>query len=123
MDTAHEGHALWAELDVKPEDAQIVKNRFSAFIQGSSEIVPHLRSRGIDTVLIGGTATNVCCESSARDAMMLNFKTVMVHDVLATYTDDEHNATLRNFYAIFGDVQTIDETIAALKRGQDKAAA
>jgi nicotinamidase-related amidase len=123
MDTAHEGHALWAELDVKPEDAQIVKNRFSAFIQGSSEIAPHLRSRGIDTVLIGGTATNVCCESSARDAMMLNFKVVMVHDVLATYTDDEHNATLRNFYAIFGDVQTIDETIAALKRGQDKAAA
>jgi hypothetical protein len=47
----------------------------------------------------------------------------MVHDVLATYTDEEHNATLRNFYSIFGDVQTIDETIAALKRGQDKAAA
>ena len=57
-------------------------------------------------MLIGGTATNVCCESSARDAMMLNFKVVMVHDVLATYTDEEHNATLRTFYSIFGDVQT-----------------
>ena len=45
--------------------------------------------------------------------MMLNFKVVMVHDVLATYTDEEHNATLRNFYSIFGDVQTLDEVIAS----------
>ena len=86
-----------------------MKKRFSAFLPGSSDIVAYLRGRGIDTVLIGGTATNVCCESSARDAMMLNFKVVMVHDVLATYTDEEHNATLRNFYSIFGDVQTLDE--------------
>ena len=123
MDTAHEGHALWAELDARPEDAQIVKKRFSAFLPGSSDIAAYLRGRGIDTVLIGGTATNVCCESSARDAMMMNFKVVMVHDVLATYTDEEHNATLRTFYSIFGDVQTIDEAIASLKRGSAKAAA
>jgi len=47
----------------------------------------------------------------------------MVHDVLATYTDEEHNATLRTFYSIFGDVQTLDEVIASLRRGSDKAAA
>ena len=116
MDLAHEGHALWAELDAKPEDAQIVKKRFSAFLPGSSDIVAYLRGRGIDTVLIGGTATNVCCESSARDAMMLNFKVIMVHDVLATYTDEEHNATLRTFYSIFGDVMDTDMIIAALQR-------
>ena len=123
MDIAHEGHALWAELDVRPQDVQIVKKRFSAFLPGSSDIESYLRGRGIDTVLIGGTATNVCCESSARDAMMLNFKVIMVHDVLATYTDEEHNASLRTFYSIFGDVQTIDEVIASLKRGLEKAAA
>jgi ureidoacrylate peracid hydrolase len=123
MDTGHEGHALWSELDVRPEDAQIVKTRFSAFIHGSSELAAYLRGRGIDTLLIGGTATNICCESSARDAMMLNFKVVMVHDVLATYTDEEHNATLRTFYSIFGDVQTADEAIAAMKRGLGQAAA
>ena len=39
MDLAHEGHALWAELDARPEDAQIVKKRFSAFLPGSSDIV------------------------------------------------------------------------------------
>jgi ureidoacrylate peracid hydrolase len=123
MDVAHEGHALWAELDVRAEDAQIVKKRFSAFLPGSSDIVSYLRDRGIDTLLIGGTATNVCCESSARDAMMLNFKVVMVHDVLATNTDEEHNATLRTFYSFFGDVQTLDEVVASLQRGLSKAAA
>jgi nicotinamidase-related amidase len=123
MDTAHEGHALWPLLDVQPQDAQVVKKRYSAFIQGSSDIAAHLRGRGIDTVLVGGTATNVCCESTARDAMMLNFKVVMVHDALATYTDEEHNATLQNFYSAFGDVQTVDQTIASLKRGLAKKVA
>jgi ureidoacrylate peracid hydrolase len=123
MDTAHEGHALWAELDARPEDMQMAKKRFSAFIQGSSDVETYLRGRGIDNLLIGGTATNVCCESSARDAMMLNFKVTMVPDVLATYTDEDHNATLRTFYSIFGDVQTSDEVIASLKRGLEKAAA
>jgi len=119
----HEGHELWPMLDVKTEDAQIVKKRFSAFIQGSSDLAAYLRVRGFDTVLIAGTATNVCCESSARDAMMLNFRTVMVSDAMATYTDAEHAASLVNFYSIFGDVQTIDETIASLGRGARLAAA
>jgi len=57
---------------------------------------------------IGGTATNVCPDATARDAMMLNFKVIMVPDVLATWTDAEHNAALANFYSIFGDVQTCD---------------
>jgi ureidoacrylate peracid hydrolase len=117
MDIEHEGHALWSELDVHAEDGQIVKKCFSAFIEGSSNISPYLFERGIDTLLIGGTATNICCESAARDAMMLNFKVTMVADALATYTDAEHNASLATFYSIFGDVQTVDEAVAALDRG------
>jgi ureidoacrylate peracid hydrolase len=114
MDESHEGHELWAELDVKPQDAQIVKKRFSAFIHGSSTIESHLRERGVDTVLITGTATNVCCESSARDAMMLNFKTIMVSDGTATHSDEDHNASLSAFYSTFGDVQSVDECLASL---------
>jgi ureidoacrylate peracid hydrolase len=74
-----------------------------------------------DTVLITGTVTNVCCESSARDAMMLNFKTIMVSDGNAARTDEEHNATLSTFLAIFGDVMDTEfliqrlETNAALR--------
>jgi ureidoacrylate peracid hydrolase len=123
MELGQEGHALWHELDARPEDGQIVKKRFSAFIQGSSDIEAYLRGRGIDTLLIGGTATQVCCESSARDAMMLNFKVVMVPDALATYSDEDQNISLRAFYSNFGDLQTADEAIASLKRGLGQAAA
>jgi ureidoacrylate peracid hydrolase len=82
----------------------VQKWRFSAFLPESSDLAVRLRAAGCDTVLITGTVTNVCCESSARDAMMLNFKTIMVSDANAARTDEEHNATLGSFYAIFDDV-------------------
>ena len=122
MDIGADGYEYWHLNDIRPEDAQVTKKRYSAFLQGSSDIERHLRDRGIDTVLITGTATNVCCESSARDAMMCNFKTIMVSDGLATQTDEEHNASLSAFYGQFGDVQTVDEVLESLARG-DKARA
>ena len=123
MEIGEDGYEFWHLNDIRPEDGQITKKRYSAFIQGSSDIERHLRERGIDTILITGTATNVCCESTARDAMMLNFKVVMVADVCATYSDVEQNASLAAFYSNFGDVQTTDEAIAAMKRGLAQAAA
>ncbi len=111
------GHALWPALDVRPEDERVKKHRFSAFIQGSSDLPQRLRARGFDTVLIGGTVTNVCCESSARDAMMTNFRTVMVADCNAANSDAEHNASLANFWNIFGDVMTTDHVIDRLRIG------
>jgi ureidoacrylate peracid hydrolase len=122
MDIDGDGYAYWHLNDIPPEDGQLTKMRYSAFIQGSSNVERYLRDRGIDTVLIAGTATNVCCESSARDAMMLNFKVVMVSDALATHADAEHNASLSAFYGQFGDVQTTDEALQSLERG-DKARA
>ena len=122
MEIGADGYEYWHLNDIRPEDAQVTKKRYSAFLQGSSDIERHLRDRGIDTVLITGTATNVCCESSARDAMMCNFKTIMVSDGLATQTDEEHNASLSAFYGQFGDVQTVDEVLESLARG-DKARA
>jgi ureidoacrylate peracid hydrolase len=110
------GHALWAALDVRPEDEIVEKFRFSGFLPGTSELPDRLRARGFDTVLITGTVTNVCCESSARDAMMSNFKTVMVSDGNAAMTQAEHDAALTAFYNIFGDVMDTDMIIAALTR-------
>jgi ureidoacrylate peracid hydrolase len=117
MEHGGDGYEFWQELDIRPDDGKVAKKRFSAFIQGSSDIERHLRERKIDTLLIAGTATNVCCESSARDAMMLNFKVVMLADALATHTDDEHNASLSAFYGQFGDVQTVAEAMQSLERG------
>jgi ureidoacrylate peracid hydrolase len=110
------GHQLWPELDVQPNDLIVEKNRFSAFIQGSSKLAEVLRSNGLDTILVTGTVTNVCCESTARDAMMLNFKTVMVTDGNAAMTDEDHNASLTAFYLTFGDVMSTDALIGCLER-------
>jgi hypothetical protein len=60
------GHALYAGLEVMPEDEIVHKYRFSAFIQGASDLPRRLRDGGFAYVLIVGTVTNVCCESSAR---------------------------------------------------------
>ena len=110
------GQALYDTLDVAPGDLKVEKNRFSAFIQGSSNLAEVLRARGIDTILITGTVTNVCCESTARDAMMLNFKTIMVTDGNAAVTDEDHNASLRAFYLMFGDIVSTDMLITWLAR-------
>ncbi|WP_164867886.1 isochorismatase family protein [Rhodovarius crocodyli] len=117
------GHAFWDGLDIREGDEIVPKFRYSCFIRGASDLEDRLRARGIDTVLVTGTLTNVCCESTARDAMMLNFRTIMVSDANAAMTDAEHNASLINFYLSFGDVQSTAEVEAALKAGKAARAA
>ena len=117
------GHELWPTLDVRREDLIVEKSRYSAFIQGSSGLAEELRKRNLDTLLITGTVTNVCCESTARDAMMLDFKAVMITDGNAAMTDEDHNASLIGFYLIFGDIMSTDFAIDCLKRNASKGLA
>ena len=116
------GHSLWPELDVQPADLKVKKNRFGAFVPDSSHLHAELQARNIDTVIVTGTATNVCCESTARDAMMMNYKVIFVSDGTATFNDDEHNATLGIMLAMFADVMTTDEVVARLSRTFSQAA-
>jgi ureidoacrylate peracid hydrolase len=118
-----QGHALWPELAVRPEDEIVDKYRYSGFLPGTSELPQRLRARGFDTLLITGTVTNVCCESSARDASMSNFRTVMISDGNAAQTQAEHDASLAAFYNIFGDVMDTDMAIANLRRARHARAA
>lgn len=109
------GFALYPELAVEPSDLRLTKVHYSAFIPGSSRLDEELRARRIDTILVAGTATNVCCESTGRDAMMLNYRVVMVSDATATWTPAEHTATLDLFGTFFGDVLSADETVARIR--------
>lgn len=115
LDRASESYALYPDLDVRAEDLRVTKIHYSALIPGSSDLDAQLRTRGIDTLLIAGAATNVCCESTARDAVMLDYRTIMVSDANATWTDEEHAATLDLFTAFFGDVMTAAEAIRRLE--------
>jgi ureidoacrylate peracid hydrolase len=103
---------LWAGLEVAAADLRVAKNRYSALITGTLEKT--LKEKGIDTLLLAGTKTNVCVECTARDAMMLDFKVVVLSDCTAALSDDEQRATLENVIQQFGDVLTADEALALL---------
>lgn len=115
-----EGHKLWPALEPEPDDLFVTKNRFSAFLPSACDLPQSLRERGIDTVLIVGTQTNVCSEGSARDAAMSDFKTIMISDANAAQSDEIHLATLRTFIATHGDVRTTMEAVALLRAGYPK---
>ena len=115
------GHQqVWSGLKVDPADTTIIKNRYSALITGSSGLERLLRSLDIDTILIAGTKTNICCEATARDGMMLDFKVVMVSDCCAALSDDEHRSALENIIQQFGDVMTVDEVLDRLRRKSNR---
>ena len=115
LEPGADGQKLWPELEVADDDTVLFKNRYSALIAGSSSLETMVRGRAIDTLLIGGTKTDVCCESTARDAMMLDFKTVMIADCCAALSDEEHRNALETVIQQFGDVMTADEAVAALE--------
>ncbi len=102
---------IWHEFDVLPDDLIVEKSSSSAFFPGYSPLHSMLQEHNIDTVLITGTVTNVCCESSARDAKELGYRVIMVADANAAVSDQSHNATLHTIYRSFGDVRPTQEVI------------
>ena len=112
---------LWHELDVRDGDLRAMKRGASAFFPGKCPLPDLLRARGIESLLIVGTVTNVCCESSARDAVELGYRVTLVSDCLAGHAHGLHEATLNTFYRIFGDVRPSGEILDLLAAGEPMA--
>ena len=115
MTEGSNGHAFWHELNRHDDDLVVDKDRFSAFIHGASILEETLLAKGIDTLVVAGTLTNICCESTVRDAMMRDFKCFMVEDANAAQTDEEHLAALENVARVFGDVMMTDEFLQKMR--------
>ena len=113
------GMEFWHELDIRPADEIVTKTRYSALIQGSSDLEARLRRRDTGMVIIAGVATNTCCEATARDANMLNFRTIVVSDANAARSDSEHNGSLTNLFNLFADVMTTDEVLDRLQGAKE----
>lgn len=94
----------------RPDEVIVTKHRYGAFESTDLDLV--LRSRGIRTVVMTGVATNVCVETTARQAFLRDYYVVFTRDCTATYTKAEHDATLHNIDQFFGQVVTADEVIA-----------
>ena len=112
-------HDLYGELDVQAQDTSFEKKRFSAFFSNAPKLDDVLKGMSVDTLIVTGTLTNLCCESTARDGMMSGYKVLFPHDANATLTDEEHNASLVNIAQGFGDVRSSDEIIAMIEAARD----
>ena len=95
-----------------PLEYRIVKHKFDAFFETDLDAI--LRYHRVDTVIITGTATNACCESTARSAFMRDYKVVFPSDANATFDEAMHRATLVNIDLLFGRVLTTEELLAEI---------
>lgn len=102
------------ELDHWAQDLFVEKSCPSAFFPGRCDLAARLAERGIDTVIVTGTTTNVCCESTVRDARVQGYRVILAADATATVNDAMHNGTLVTVYRTFGDVRPTDEILGLI---------
>lgn len=96
-------------------DLIIDKDKYSAFFQTNLELI--LRQRQLDTLLLTGVATNVCVESTLRDAYHRDFVPVLVSDCTGTLSDEMQEASMDTIGLAFGYVMSSKELEEALKQG------
>jgi ureidoacrylate peracid hydrolase len=101
-------------LTPEPDDHVVRKSRYSGFCGTNLEV--HLRAAGIRYLLFTGVATNVCVESTARDAFFREFWPILVEDAMNhSGPDFNRQATLWNFEHVFGWLTDTDQVVAALE--------
>lgn len=110
-------------LDIQPGDVEVVKQRYSAFF--GTELDNILRARGTETVVVLGLTTNVCVQSTARDAWQLDYRTITVEDCCAEVGEGSHAASLawtsRNFGMVSAAKTVISQwRLVAGRDGEDR---
>jgi isochorismate hydrolase len=102
-----------SEVTIEPRDTVLPKKRYSAFFE--TDLDTTLQSRGIQDLIISGVMTNLCCETTARDAFMRDYRVFFLIDGTATGKADLHLATLKTLGFGFTYLLTCDELIQMLK--------
>ena len=118
-DPIHKGSDCWqlvSEIKAasdETKDSFVSKSAYDAF--EGTDLKEQLLKLGVDTVVVCGAMTNLCCESTARSAFNKNFNLIFLRDGNATSTVEYHDATLKNLEFGFATMKTCDEFIASLK--------
>ena len=94
-------------LQPQSNETTIIKHRYSAFVNTDLDLI--LKALQIKTLLVTGTATNVCVESTARHAHMIDYNIIFLHNLTATGDAGAHEATLDNIRKYFGFVISSDD--------------
>ena len=105
-------HDILDELTPEPSDHVVNKRSIGAF--ASTGIDHLLRSLGCERLYLTGISTNMCVESTAREAADRGYAVTLVEDACATTHADLHDATIRNFQRLFGWVLSTEEILAEL---------
>jgi nicotinamidase-related amidase len=110
----------WARIvtALEPRPGELVVNKTTYGTFSSTGLDHALRSLGITTLVVGGVVTNVCVETTARDAADRGYDVVLLDDGCAAFSPEIHEATLLSFQGPFGRVRTVDEVLALLKDGE-----
>jgi ureidoacrylate peracid hydrolase len=115
------GAEFYKGISPTPQERIVIKHRYSAFINTDLNTV--LRAKGIESVLVSGVATNVCVETTARDAYMYDYYVTMISDCAAAYDPKLHEGTLENIRRHFGLVASSDEIMQSWSALEHKKAA
>lgn len=109
-----QGHALYPLMDVAERDIVIDKFRYGAFACPAGRLARVLEGVGAEMIVLAGTTTNCCCETTAREANMAGYRVIVVSDATAALTDAEHNAALLNLRVNFADIRDADEVLGMI---------
>ncbi|MDH4221949.1 MAG: cysteine hydrolase [candidate division Zixibacteria bacterium] len=101
---------IFPEIEPLPEEKLINKHRYSAFYNTDLETI--LRCLKIEDLVISGIMTNMCCESTARDAYFRDYRIKFLADATGTVSEEMHLASLLNLSYGFADVCTTGEIIS-----------
>ena len=96
-------------MDQRLEDYVLDKTRYSSFYNTSLEVI--LRGLGVDTLIVCGVTTEICVESTIRDAYFRDFKIIVPKDAVAAMDIGRHKGTLATIEFGFGSVTTSAELI------------
>lgn len=102
------------ELKPMPDDIILDKQRYSSFYNTNLEVL--LRGLGVTLVVVTGVTTNICVESTVRDAFFRDFKVTVLEDCVGAVDDMMQQGPLHSFRYGFGDVMRSDEFIAVIQR-------
>ena len=109
----------WARIvaALEPRPGELVVNKTTYGTFNSTGLDHTLRSLGITSLVVGGVVTNVCVETTARDAADRGYDVVVLDDGCAAFSPEIHEATLLSFQGPFGRVRTSDEVLTLLETG------
>jgi nicotinamidase-related amidase len=111
-------HRLIPGIGVLPDDRVVAKRRYDAFF--GTELENVLGDMGVEDLAIAGVMTNLCVETTARQAFVRDFRARVLMDATATATEEMHVAALEVMAFGFAHVQTVDEWIAGLEETAGK---